>query len=275
MAGIHSLSVSMQIVGRFVSSNCRLGLHGRTAVMCQRAGLKFRRDRTESIVFGLRQSCAVMAVLTLTLIARVATAGTQTGPDAEASRRAPASFNIPAQPLADALYLYSTITGIEVLVPGDMVARRRSASVTGELTSEDALRTLLSGTGLSLRYTGLNAFTLVPEAPAAPGQIPRFARYSTALQAAITNALCRLHESRPGGYRIAARLWIGATGAVTRVSFLGTTGDTDRDSVLASLLGRLVVGEAPPANLPQPTTVLLLPLQDQSAECAEWRGARP
>ncbi len=181
---------------------------------------------------------------------------------------APIKFDIPAQPLSDALYIYSSVTGIEILIPGDMVLRLRSFPVTGTFPPEDALRGLLAGTGLAPRNTGTNAFTLVPDTrnTTTTALVPRYPQYSAALQASVTSALCRLRETRPGGYRVAVRLWVSSTGAVKRVGFLGTTGDADRDAILAGLLGRLVINERPPADLHQPTTVVVLPRRD-TADC--------
>jgi len=188
-----------------------------------------------------------------------------------------ANFNIPAIALADALYTYSSVTGIEILVTKDMVAHRRSAAIAGTFAPEDALGALLSGSGLAAKYMGANAFTLVPMATvSAPPAFatPRYPDYSAALQVSVTSALCRFHETRPGDYRLAARLWVDRSGRVSQVKFLGTTGDGGRDAVLATLLGRVVVGEAPPADLIQPSTVLILPRQDESAECAGHAVAR-
>jgi TonB C terminal len=179
------------------------------------------------------------------------------------------NFNIPAAALADALYTYSSVTGIEVLVTRDMVARRRSAAIAGTFAPQGALRALLSGTGLGPKYMGANAFTLVPMAPASAAVFvpPSYPDYSAALQAAVTSALCRFSQTRPGDYRIAARFWVDRSGAVSQVKFLGTSGNDTRDAALAALLGHVVVGEAPPADLIQPTTVLILPRRDGSAEC--------
>jgi hypothetical protein len=180
------------------------------------------------------------------------------------------TFSIPAQPLADALYAFSSVTGIEILVPGDVVAGRQSSGVTGTLAPETALHVLLSKTGLVPRYTGQSAFTLVPAAAQAlptTARMPRYPAYSGALQAAVTNILCHLPETRPGTYRVAARLWVGRSGAVTRVSVLGTTGDARRDAALSELLGHVVLDEPPPDGLRQPTTVLILPRGEKTAEC--------
>jgi hypothetical protein len=222
---------------------------------------------------------AAISAFALALAAMVAVAGAGEGLDGAGLPKAPVTFDIPAQPLSDALYRYSSVTGVEILVPGEMLVRRRSFGITGLLLPEDALRAMLAGTGLVPRSTDASAFTLVPDTSrltATAPHIPRYPQYSAALQAAVTSALCRLRETQPGGYRVAARLWVGPSGAVTRVGFLGTTGDADRDGVLAGLLGRLVISEPPPANLPQPTTVVVLPRQEKAADCgSDGAGVMP
>jgi hypothetical protein len=241
-------------------------------MMLQRAGRELKPDWTLRAVLGLRRGRTAISAFVLTLTTTIAVAD----PDARwwdgtGLPRGLVKFDIPAQPLSDALFMFSSVTGIEILVPGDILARRQSSGVTGVRPSGDALRILLAGTGLAPRNTGTSAFTLVPVAPDAPlmaPHTPRFPQYSAAIQAAVTSGLCRLRETRPGDYRVAARLWIGPSGAVMRVSFLGTTGNADRDAALTGLLGRLVISEAPPANLPQPTTVVVLPRLEKTADCS-------
>lgn len=182
------------------------------------------------------------------------------------------SIDVPAGALGDALYAYSSATGLEVLVSRDMVAGRRSAAVAGIAAPDAALRVLLNGTGLVPRYVGDSAFTLVPVSPAAaPATFatPSYPEYSAALQAAVTGALCRFHAAEPGDYRLATRLWIGPSGTVRQVRLLGTTGDERRDAILATQLGRMAVGMTPPAQLAQPTTVLILPQKDMTVACRE------
>jgi hypothetical protein len=111
---------------------------------------------------------------------------------------------------------------------------------------------------------GANAFTFVATASAAEMfTTPRYSEYSTALQAALTSVLCRFRQTWPLDYRLA----VAPSGAVQYVKFLDTTGDAGRDAVLEALFRRVVVGEAPPSNLSQPTTVLILPRRDAAAEC--------
>ncbi|WP_447763423.1 TonB-dependent receptor [Sphingopyxis panaciterrae] len=60
------------------------------------------------------------------------------------------SYNIEAQPLGTALRQYSRISGRQVIASSSLVEGRRSSSVRGRLTPDDALSRLLSGTGLNV-----------------------------------------------------------------------------------------------------------------------------
>jgi hypothetical protein len=220
---------------------------------------------------------AVISGSALVLIAMTPIVAQQTARDGVNPASSPTQFDIPAQPLADALYMYSSRTGLEVLVPSEMLANRRSSAVTGTLAPGDALHALLSGTGLAPRSTGAGAFTLTiasPDPSFPIGRLPRYPEYSAALQSAVTQVLCQLRETRPGGYRVAARLWVGRTGEVTQVDLLGTTGDPGRDAALAGLFRHVILSEPPPVQLPQPTTVVVLPRQD-ARDCATGGGHPP
>ncbi|WP_051334457.1 STN domain-containing protein [Bradyrhizobium sp. Ai1a-2] len=224
---------------------------------------KFKPDRTVGVWLG--QAAPLVFALMIGLLPVAA----QSGGEDRRSSAAPVAFDIPGQPLSDALYTYSSVTGIEVLVPREILAHRQSSSVLGMLTPGAALRALLAGSGLIPRAMGPNAFTLVPGTPerSVTSRVPRFPQYSTALQAAVTRVLCQLRETRPGGYRIAARLWVSPSGEMTRVGILGSTGDINRDAALSALLMRVVVDVPPPANLPQPTTVVVLP-RHEAEDCS-------
>jgi hypothetical protein len=183
-------------------------------------------------------------------------------------------FEIPAQPLASAVSSFSAIAGIEVLVPAELLAQKHSPGVTGTMTSEAALRALLSDTGLVPRLTddGLLTVVAITQPATPPRSTPPFARYSAALQNAITTALCHVASVKPGDYRVAARLWVRQGGEVAEVGILGTTGDHDRDLLLEAALKRVVVGESPPPGLQQPTTILVLPRSDSACEGLEGRA---
>jgi catecholate siderophore receptor len=61
-------------------------------------------------------------------------------------------FDIPAEPLADALAAWEKATGLalRVALPGSALAGLNSAGVHGELSGESALHALVAGTGLAL-----------------------------------------------------------------------------------------------------------------------------
>lgn len=77
------------------------------------------------------------------------------------SRQATAIFNIPAQDLGSALTLFSDRAGLRLLLPSSVVGGKRSASVSGTLTREQALERLLGGTGLTYRFPDANTVTIV------------------------------------------------------------------------------------------------------------------
>jgi hypothetical protein len=185
------------------------------------------------------------------------------------------NFNIPSQPLADALYAYTAATGVEALAEGALLANLRSSEVRGKLKAEEALQLLLSRTGLTARFVDSGSFTLVPTptppAADAPSDIPRYATYSAMLQNAAKRALCRQADARPGYYRTAIQIWIAPSGSVERVVLVSTTGDVATDKALSDLFGALSLG-APPAGLPQPATLLILPRRPAS-DCASVSAA--
>lgn len=80
--------------------------------------------------------------------------------------RATATFNIAAQPLGAALNSFAEVTGWQVSVPSELVSGMSVSGISGSHTPEEALQTLLAGTGLTYRVTGTRAVTLVPGAVA-------------------------------------------------------------------------------------------------------------
>jgi iron complex outermembrane receptor protein len=66
------------------------------------------------------------------------------------------AFNIPAQPLADALVQFGYQSGLQVAADGNATAAGTSTAVSGNLTPQQALTRLLTGTGLIFQFTGAN-----------------------------------------------------------------------------------------------------------------------
>ena len=173
------------------------------------------------------------------------------------SRDATISFDIPSQPLEDALYAFGAASGIEVFVDGSAVGGRRSTAVKGTLTVTQALQLLLSGTGLDAHAIGNRAITLSADRPQM-SSAASFRDYSAILQKAALRQLCGMGGSRPGSFRIAMQLWLDDAGGVERVELLSSTGDPARDEQIRGLLKAISVTRPPPA-LPQPIVMVILP----------------
>lgn len=200
-------------------------------------------------------------------------------------------FDLPAQSLERALSDFGRLTGHSVLVDSAMTQGRMTQAVRGEFAPTDALRQLLAGSGLVARYSGRNAFTLLPE-PAASFPIlpsandaemlephaapnlsgmPRAAAadFAGALQIAITKAMCTAQPDSVGRYRAALQLWIGPEGRILRARLLEPTGLKARDAQLLAQLKGVPIGRKPPPELAQPLTILLSPRPDPAAACRD------
>lgn len=192
-------------------------------------------------------------------------------------------FDIPAQALDAALTAYTQTTGLAVLVASGLTAGRRAVAVRGHYAPREALRRLLADTPLEVRYTSDTAFTLVaPEAaPAATSGTYAQAQallmaYAGTVQSTLTRSLCHWQGEAFGRYRAGLELWIDRAGKVDRARLLGSTGDDARDADMVLRLRGLVMDAPPPADLPQPLTLLLTRQRDPAAICrAVQRTAQP
>jgi TonB family protein len=173
------------------------------------------------------------------------------------------SFDIPRQALDDALQAYIDASGEQVLYETTLTAGKQSQLLKGRLTSSEALRRLLSGTGLIGRRADIDAFVITAADPAdlSPSfaTISRSGQFAGALQAGIVNALCNSLQTRLGGYKVALELWIGPAGNIERSSLIGSTGDSGRDVAVLSALQTMTVAVPPPANMPQPIVISVTP----------------
>lgn len=209
-----------------------------------------------------------LAIAVATLVAvplsDIATVHAETAPvSLTATRRF--VFDIPAQPLPTALEAYSSVTGIETLYDSAVARERRSAPVQGSLTAAAALRALLSGTSLSARSIARDAVTLEllpasaqPAAGPVPDQSVHRVYYSL-IQEGLAREFCSVDQLRPGSYRAVLKFTIGANGVIHRPSLVGTTGDGDRDRMIARTVDGMVIGSPPPADLQQPIIMVILP----------------
>lgn len=178
------------------------------------------------------------------------------------------SFDIPAQPLADALQRYGSQVRRPALYRAEIVHGQTSAAVHGRYTPEAALRLLLEGSGLVAEKFDSgsgSAFVLkaasesVAVATAAAVGLRPLNGYPAALQNRIWQALCDNPRTVPGSYRALLRFQVDAAGQVLRSRLLGSTGDARRDAALLDIVQRVRMDSAPPADLAQPVTLLLLP----------------
>jgi hypothetical protein len=166
-------------------------------------------------------------------------------------------LDMPAQPVDEAIYRLGVVTGVQIFADGSAVAGRRSKSISGDYTAQDALRQLLAGTGLVVRPAGAGALMVATGLTGPDGEAVR-RRYAIALQQAAVAALCRHGDADLGRYRLALRLWIAAQGQAERVDLLSSTGDAARDGRVRTALLAMAL-ERPPEALPQPVVMVLLP----------------
>ncbi|MER2176845.1 MAG: STN domain-containing protein, partial [Stenotrophomonas maltophilia] len=131
------------------------------------------------------------------------------------------TFDVPAQPLPEALQSYGEITGVAVLIDAGLSGGLRSTAVYGRYARREALQRMLTGTGLAPHFVENGAFTLVPEgsadaldalpdgAPTSTPSLPERTRQRGArvIQQSLEQALCGTLLTRPGRYRASLRFW--------------------------------------------------------------------
>lgn len=184
------------------------------------------------------------------------------------------ALDIPSQPLEDALYAFGAATGMEIIVDGSAVTGRRSSEVKGTLSAKEALRILLTGTGLDAHPIGARAITL-SLGKRQPSNTAMFRNYSAILQNAALRQLCADEEIHFGTYRLAMQLWLDQTGSVERVELLSSTGDRARDLRISKLL-KGISGAKPPEMMPQPVVLVILPRSvSDSGDCLANRAGSP
>lgn len=105
------------------------------------------------------------------MLATTAMAGLATSLPLHAQTAVQRSFNIPAQSLADALMTFGQQSGLNVSAPADLTRSLASPGVSGSLSTAEALSRLLTGTGLTFRFTGPRSVQLEAAPRAADGAI--------------------------------------------------------------------------------------------------------
>lgn len=83
--------------------------------------------------------------------------------------QAATAYDIPAQDLNTALLTFADRAGLQIFYDVTRVQGLRSAPLVGSFTPQQALAQLLSGTGITFRFTGPNAVSLEAPAPGGAG----------------------------------------------------------------------------------------------------------
>lgn len=93
------------------------------------------------------------------------------GQDAPSGATAARSFNIPAQSLATALQQFTEQSGVQVGYTAALGAGTQSPGVSGSYAAAEALSRLLTGSGLTFRWTSPNAVVLERAPRSADGAV--------------------------------------------------------------------------------------------------------
>ncbi|WP_454625211.1 STN domain-containing protein [Bradyrhizobium cenepequi] len=191
------------------------------------------------------------------------------------SLRAKVQFDIPAQPLADALVAYGAATGLEVFYDGSLALGQRSTAIKGVFAPIGALEALLRGTGYVPKTSQYgDAISIIKTPPdvavSQTAALGRFEPYLAIVQARVTEALCKTDEPKSDDGEIMISFWLDSSGRVSRAQLWNPEFSADRHRVLLSGLQGLEVGHAVPAELPQPLAMVIFPPSSR-----EQAGCRP
>ena len=92
-------------------------------------------------------------------------------------------FDVVKTDAAGAIQEFGVQSGVQILAAGEGLTGKRLNTVAGDLSTEEGLRRLLAGTGLTHRYVGQRAVALVSADQAAPSSSPQSRRDSIKLAA--------------------------------------------------------------------------------------------
>ena len=76
--------------------------------------------------------------------------------------------------------------------------------------------------------------------------------YAGTIRSEVQGALRRDDKTRYGRWQVAVKIWLSATGMVTRADVVNSSGDPGVDNAIVRDLSGLGVGQAPPQGMPQP-----------------------
>ncbi len=135
------------------------------------------------------------------------------------------SFNIPSQSLTASLTAFARQTGIRIAYPAALTSGKSAPALRGSFTSAEALGHILAGSGLSYRFTGDRAVTIIDPSAADSGSVNA--------SGALVLQTIDVHGSSETG-------WGPVGGLVAQTSATGTKTDTPLLDVPASVS---VIGE--------------------------------
>jgi periplasmic protein TonB len=86
-----------------------------------------------------------------------------------------------------------------------------------------------------------------------------FTTYAQVVKRRVEQYLSRNNALRGYPYKVEVRVWVSAAGAVSRTELVDSTGNSDLDSALRSVLKEMpALSEAPPNGMPQPVRLRLV-----------------
>jgi hypothetical protein len=219
-------------------------------------------------------ACVVLHGALLISRAQAEEAGAASGVSANAIH-----FELPAQPLSEALRAYGSMTELTVIARANLLDGLTSAPVNGNYSPREALQHLLAGTGLQANFTGMDEAVIARTPLAPPPSVAALPvtisatdidgvaddagrSYAGMVQARLAEALCASAQTRPGNYRLVVQLRIGDSGSVIASDLVESTGLPGRDAAIEQAMRTLVMDAPPPPALAQPITILVRPRGD-------------
>lgn len=128
--------------------------------------MRERKNHREAFTRAGRSAAIMLLINFSTLGWALAEVPGRVAQDAQPSQKAASiEFHIPAQSLTSALNHFAAKTGLQVSYHADLAAGLTSAGVSGVYVPEEALKILLTGTGLTYRFANPETVTLEYAAP--------------------------------------------------------------------------------------------------------------
>ena len=185
-------------------------------------------------------------------------------------------YDIPAQPVAQAIAEFATVSGVSIIYRQSLAGDRQSTPLSGVYAAPAALRRLLEGTGLSARFTGPSSAIIFIEGQPPPtdrstsgaaaglGQLhldmaevraPRrvgisnpgaFNHYARRVQAEIFDRLKRDGAYEGRSFRIEIAVTVDPAGRIAEVGLLRASADPEWDARVRSVLTGMRLSSPPP-----------------------------